>query len=213
MRSCTCNCFPADIRTRTYTVSAAIQALSMASVDLDLTYISVQVVEKNMYISALFHSNFIHAYCYSSTIFVPENHKISRAFLEMQIASHSSGFCHSGKTTNKHSLSSFSREWLKLLYWNLLKPLLDALHMHKRQICRFIPEIALQMHERHKARRSFSEVSWREHRICEAASQLDLWNCGAICKNVSCARESMARSTDRAPAKLSPVKRRRFQMF
>ena len=36
---------------------------------------------------------------------------------------------------------------------------------------------------------------------------------GAICKNVSCTRESMAESNDRAPAKPSPAKSRRFQTF
>ena len=39
------------------------------------------------------------------------------------------------------------------------------------------------------------------------------WNQGAICENVSCMTESIAKSFDRAPAKPSPAKRRRFQMF
>ena len=70
------------------------------------------------------------------------------------------------------------------------------------------------LRERHEAKKkSFSEVSRREHYIREAASQIDLWNQSAICKNVSCSRESMAESVDCAPAKPSPAKRRRFQTF
>ena len=38
-------------------------------------------------------------------------------------------------------------------------------------------------------------------------------NRGTIGKNVSCKRESMAGSPDGTPAKPSPVKKRRFQMF
>ena len=45
--------------------------------------------------------------------------------------------------------------------------------------------------------------------FCEAASQTQ----GAICKNVSCLKESMAESVVRASAKPSPTKRRYFQMF
>ena len=48
--------------------------------------------------------------------------------------------------------------------------------------------------------------------FCEAGSWIDR-NQGAICENILCTTESMAESIDRAPAKLSPVKRRRFQMF
>ena len=46
----------------------------------------------------------------------------------------------------------------------------------------------------------------------EAASRVDRKQ-SAICENVSCMMESMAESFDRAPAKPSPVKRRRFQTF
>ena len=59
--------------------------------------------------------------------------------------------------------------------------------------------------------RSLSEVSRGEHRIRGAASRIGLRNQSVICKNVSCLRESMAESIDRAPAKTSPAKRRRFQ--
>ena len=38
-------------------------------------------------------------------------------------------------------------------------------------------------------------------------------NQGTICENVLCTTESMAESIDRVPAKPSPAKRRRFQMF
>ena len=44
----------------------------------------------------------------------------------------------------------------------------------------------------------------------KAESWID-WNQGAICENVSCLRESMAESIDRAPAKPPPVKRRCFR--
>ena len=46
----------------------------------------------------------------------------------------------------------------------------------------------------------------------EAASRIDR-NQGAICENVSRTTESMAKAIDRAPAKPSPAKRRRFQTF
>ena len=64
-----------------------------------------------------------------------------------------------------------------------------------------------------RSKKSFSGVSRREHRIREAASQIDLRNQSTICKNVSCSREIMAESVDGVPAKPSPVKRRRFQTF
>ena len=44
----------------------------------------------------------------------------------------------------------------------------------------------------------------------EAASRVDR-NQGAICENVSCTMENMAESFNRAPAKPSLAKRRRFQ--
>ena len=61
--------------------------------------------------------------------------------------------------------------------------------------------------------KSFSEVSRKEYCICIAASRIGCRNQSAICKNVSCSRESMTESIDHAPAKLSPAKRRCFQMF
>ena len=65
-----------------------------------------------------------------------------------------------------------------------------------------------------QSRQSFSGVSRRrEHCIREAASPIDLWNQGAISKNVSCARESKAESVDHAPAKPSPSKVRCIQTF
>ena len=64
-----------------------------------------------------------------------------------------------------------------------------------------------------QSKKSFSGVSWKEHCIHEAASRIGLQNQGAICVNISCSRESMAKSIDRAPSKPSPAKRRRFQMF
>ena len=42
---------------------------------------------------------------------------------------------------------------------------------------------------------------------------MDLWNQDAICKNISCSRESMAKSIDCTPVKPTPAKRRRFQTF
>ena len=48
--------------------------------------------------------------------------------------------------------------------------------------------------------------------FCETASWIDQ-NQGAIYENALCTTESMAESIDRTPAKLSPVKRRHFQMF
>ena len=85
-------------------------------------------------------------------------------------------------------------------------------HARKIEICKFAGS-ALRMREKHEAKESFSEVSQREHRIHEAACRIDLRNQSAVCKNVSCSRESMTKSIDRAPAKPSPVKRRHFQMF
>ena len=46
----------------------------------------------------------------------------------------------------------------------------------------------------------------------EAASGIDR-NQGALCKNVLCTTESMAKSIDRTPAKPSPAKRVCFQTF
>ena len=86
-------------------------------------------------------------------------------------------------------------------------------HAWKTEICRFALRSALRMCERHEAKKSFSEVSGRERCICKAASQIDLRNQGAICKKVSCSREGMAKSVGRTHEKLSPVKRRHFQMF
>ena len=57
-----------------------------------------------------------------------------------------------------------------------------VVHARKIEICWFALRSALCMHERHKAKK---KVSWREHRIGEAASQIDLWNQRAICKYVS----------------------------
>ena len=86
--------------------------------------------------------------------------------------------------------------------------------MRERQkICRFALGSALQVCARHEAKRVSLEFPRREHRIREAASQIDLRNQSTICKNVSCSRESMAESIDHVPAKPSPVKRRRFQTF
>ena len=79
--------------------------------------------------------------------------------------------------------------------------------------CTCVKDRNMQICEGHEANKSFSKVSWREHCICEAASQIDLQNQSAICQNVLCLRESMAESIDHAPAKPSPVKRRRFQRF
>ena len=82
--------------------------------------------------------------------------------------------------------------------------------MRKRQKCAdFLFGSALCAHKRHKA----EEVSRKEHYICKAASCIELQNQDAICENILCVRESMAESIDHTPAKLSPVKRRRFQMF
>ena len=82
-------------------------------------------------------------------------------------------------------------------------------HVQKIEICRFALGSALHLHERQEAKKVFQ----REHHICEAASRLDLRNQSANCKNVLCSRESVADSIDRTPAKLSPAKRRRIQMF
>ena len=87
-------------------------------------------------------------------------------------------------------------------------------HVQKTERCRFGLRSVLHVRERHKAKKkSFSEVSAREHCIREAASQIDRQNQGTICKNVLCSRESMAKSIDCTHAKPSLVKRRRFQTF
>ena len=46
------------------------------------------------------------------------------------------------------------------------------MHVRKTEICKFALGSALQVHERHEAKK----VSRREHRIHEAASWIDLWN-------------------------------------
>ena len=51
-------------------------------------------------------------------------------------------------------------------------------------------------------------VHARKQKYADLLSKL-----GAVCENFSRARESMAESIDRAPAKPSPAKRRRFQTF
>ena len=110
------------------------------------------------------------------------------------------------KTTNKYGLSDFSREYPKLLCRNILKPLLDVMRIHKvhKYVDLLSDVLSACVKDTKQNKKSFSEVSRREHRICEAASQIDLWNQGAICNNVLCARESMAESIDHAHAKPSP---------
>ena len=82
-------------------------------------------------------------------------------------------------------------------------------HAWRTETCRFALESAV-----HKTwSRSVSKVSLRAHCICEAASWIDLRNQGTICENVSCLRERIAVSIDRAPTEPSPAKRRCFQTF
>ena len=56
-------------------------------------------------------------------------------------------------------------------------------YVRKIEICRFALGSALRVCERHKAKKkSFSEVSHREHCIREAVSQIDLRNHSTIVK-------------------------------
>ena len=59
------------------------------------------------------------------------------------------------------------------------------------------------MHERYEAEEVFPKFP-------EGEAEL---NQGAICKNISCERKSVARSTDCTSAKLFPAKKRHFQIF
>ena len=147
----------------------------------------------------------IHAYCYSYIIiFLPENNQNQEGIPEIRIAS------------QKFWILSFMTQEQQT---NTAFPIFPeatfgcAAHAWKIEICRFALGSALRMHERHEAKKSFSKVSRREYFICKAASQIDHWNQGAICKNILCSRESMVESIDHAPAKLSPAKRRCFQTF
>ena len=83
---------------------------------------------------------------------------------------------------------------------------LDVLRMPERQkYADLLSDVLCVCAKEH--RRSFSQVSYREHHICEAASQIDLQNQGAICKNVSCSRESMVESIDHAPSEKDTFKK------
>ena len=166
---------------------------------------------------------FIHAYHYGSNIFVPENHKNQNGIPEIWIASQKFQILSFMKQQQQANTvfpifpeSSFRfaprvaevfvPELTEATFWRVA-------HAWKIEICRFDLGSALRIRKGHKAKKSFSEVSWGEHCIREAASQIDLQNQCAICKNVSCLRESMAESIDRAPAELFPAKRRCFQTF
>ena len=112
------------------------------------------------------------------------------------------------KTTTNSAFPIFSVESPNLLYRNLPKPLLDALRMREKQkYADLLSEVLCA------CAKDTQQKTRRENRRCVAASQVDLQNQGAIFKNLSCTRESIAESIDRAPANQSPVKRRRFQTF
>ena len=115
---------------------------------------------------------------------------------------------HETTTTNKHALP-ISPRVAKAFVPELTRATFRCVaHAWKIEICRFALGSALGMRERHKAtKKSFSKVFWREHCIREAASQLDLQNQGAICKNVSCSRESMVESIDHAPSEKDTFKK------
>ena len=99
------------------------------------------------------------------------------------------------------------------MYGNLPKPLLNALHMHKRQEYADLRMEVLCMCAKDVKQMKFLSSFTKKRCNHKAASQIDLQNHSAICKNVSCSRESMAESIDYAPAKPTPAKRRRFQTF
>ena len=115
------------------------------------------------------------------------------------------------KNTTNMAFPIFTKSSWSCLYWNFVKPLFDVLHMCERQKYADLLLEVLVCLQKTRSRRSFSEVSWKEHHICEGASRIDLQNQDAICKNILCVRESMVESIDCAPAIPSPVKMRCFQ--
>ena len=158
----------------------------------------------------------IHAYRYSSTVFVPENHE-NRVFLKYGYPLKSSGFCQSWKKKERKTQQTQPFQFFPRVAKAFVPELTEAtfgcvVHARKTEICRFALGSVLQGWKT-QSRISFPEVSQREQCICEAASQIGHQNQGAICKNVSCTRQSVAESIDHAHAKPSPAKRRGIQTF
>ena len=86
-------------------------------------------------------------------------------------------------------------------------------HVRKMKICRLLLKVLCVCAKDTKQKKV--SLKFPEGNITSAKLQAE-WIFGIrvpFVKNVSCSRESMAEYIDHTPAKSSPAKRRRFQMF